>query len=122
MYSKIKYVLIAIVFVLISCNKGSFVSIRDTMLLNGSWHFELDTAKSGITEKWYTRTLTDSVKLPGTLDENKKGISNLDRLETMRLSREMMYAGMAWYQKTVVIPENWKGKDIRLMMERTKPT
>jgi Glycosyl hydrolases family 2, sugar binding domain/Glycosyl hydrolases family 2/Glycosyl hydrolases family 2, TIM barrel domain len=122
MYSKIKYVLIAIVFVLISCNKGSFVSIRDTMLLNGSWHFALDTAKSGITEKWYTRTLTDSVKLPGTLDENRKGIPNLNRLETMRLSREMMYAGMAWYQKTVVIPENWKGKDIRLMMERTKPT
>ena len=122
MYSKIKYVLIAIVFVLISCNKGSFVSIRDKMLLNGSWHFALDTAKSGITEKWYIRTLTDSVKLPGTLDENRKGIPNLNRLETMRLSREMMYAGMAWYQKTVVIPENWKGKDIRLMMERTKPT
>ncbi len=122
MYPKIKYVLIAIVFVLISCNKGSFVSIRDTMLLNGSWHFALDTAKVGITEKWYTRTLPDSVKLPGTLDENRKGIPNLNRLETMRLSREMMFAGMAWYQKTVVIPENWKGKNIRLMMERTKPT
>ncbi len=122
MYSKIKYVLIAIVFVLISCNKGSFVSIRDTLLLNGSWHFALDTAKAGITEKWYTRTFPDSVKLPGTLDENRKGIPNLKRLETMRLSREMMYAGMAWYQKTVAIPENWNGKDIRLMMERTKPT
>lgn len=122
MYPKIKYVLIAIVFVLISCNEGSFVSIRDTMLLNGSWHFALDTAKVGISEKWYARTLPDSVKLPGTLDENRKGIPNLNRLETMRLSRELMYAGMAWYQNTVVIPENWKGKEIRLMMERTKPT
>ena len=40
----------------------------------------------------------------------------------MRLSREMMYAGMAWYKKELTIPENWTGKCIRLMMERTKPT
>jgi hypothetical protein len=62
------------------------------------------------------------VILPGTLDENKKGIPNTNRLETMRLSRELTYAGMAWYQKTVIIPEAWKGHYIRLMMERTKPT
>ena len=82
----------------------------------------MDTAKVGIAEKWYSRTLSDSVKLPGTLDENKKGIPNTNRQETMRLSRELMYAGMAWYQKTITIPDNWKGQYIRLMMERTKPT
>ena len=114
MYSKFKYFLIVTVFVLISCNKGSFVSIRDTILLNGSWKFALDTAKVGIAEKWYIHALSDSVKLPGTLDENKKGIPNINRHETMRLSRELMYAGMAWYQKTVVIPENWKGRDIQI--------
>jgi hypothetical protein len=121
MYSKIKYFSIVTVLVLISCKEGSFVSIRDTISLNGSWNFALDTAKVGITEKWYTRTLSDSVRLPGTLDENKKGIPNINRQETMRLSRELMYAGMAWYQKTVVIPESWKARDIRLMIERTKP-
>jgi hypothetical protein len=122
MYQKFKYILITIMFVLTFCNKGSFVSIRDTLSLNGSWQFALDTAKVGIKEKWYSRTLPDSVKLPGTLDENRKGIPNTNRLETMRLSRELMYAGMAWYQKTMVIPENWKGRGIRLIMERTKPT
>jgi Beta-galactosidase/beta-glucuronidase len=122
MYLKFKYVIIAIVFVLASCNKGSFVPIHDTIYLNGSWNFALDSAKIGIAEKWYSRTLSDSVKLPGTLDENKKGIPNNNRQETMRLSREMMYAGMAWYQKTIIIPESWKGHYIRLMMERTKPT
>jgi len=122
MYSKIKYFSIVTVFVLISCNEGSFVSIRDTISLSGSWKFALDTAKVGIAEKWYTRTLSDSVRLPGTLDENKKGIPNINRQETMRLSRELMYAGIAWYQKTVVIPESWKARDIRLMIERTKPT
>ncbi|MEI8225491.1 MAG: sugar-binding domain-containing protein [Bacteroidota bacterium] len=98
------------------------MSQRETMLLNGSWQFALDTARIGIAEKWYAWTLSDSVKLPGTLDENKKGIPNTNRQETMRLSRELMYAGMAWYQKEVTIPKSWKGQIIRLMMERTKPT
>ena len=122
MFHKFKYVLIAMMFVVTSCNRGSFVPIHDTIYLNGSWKFALDTAKIGVTEKWYNRTLSDSVRLPGTLDENKKGIPNTNRLETMRLSRELMYAGMAWYQKTIIIPEAWSGHYIRLMMERTKPT
>jgi hypothetical protein len=122
MYYKFKYILIAIMFVAASCKKGPIVPIRDTIDLTGTWRFALDTAKVGIAEKWYSRTLTDSVKLPGTLDENKKGIQNTNRRETMRLSRELMFAGMAWYQKMVLIPENWKGQDIRLIMERTKPT
>ncbi|MGC1390303.1 MAG: sugar-binding domain-containing protein [Bacteroidales bacterium] len=122
MFYRFKYFLIALVLVGTSCNRGSFVPIHNTILLNGSWKFSLDTARKGIREKWYSRNLSDSVKLPGTLDENKKGIPNTNRLETMRLSREMMYAGMAWYQKEIVIPDTWNGNYIRLMMERTKPT
>ncbi|MCX6322517.1 MAG: hypothetical protein NTX93_12065 [Bacteroidia bacterium] len=122
LFQKLNFLLIAIPLVLTSCKNEPFVSQRETMLLNGSWQFALDTARIGIAEKWYARTLSDSVKLPGTLDENKKGIPNTNRQETMRLSRELIYAGMAWYQKEVTIPENWNGQNIRLMMERTKPT
>src|SRR5664279_6305763 len=122
MYHKFRYFLVAIVFIAASCNNGSFVPVHDTISLNGSWKFALDTAKTGITEKWYSHSLPDSVKLPGTLDENNKGIPNNKRMETMRLSRERMYAGMAWYQKSVIIPDNWNGQYVRLMMERTKPT
>ena len=122
MYHKLTYLLIAILFVAASCNKGALVSVHDTIYLDGSWRFALDTARVGISDKWYNSYLSDSVKLPGTLDENKKGIPNTNRQETMRLSREMMYAGTAWYQKIIVIPLNWKGQYIRLMMERTKPT
>ncbi len=122
MYCKFKYLLITTLLVVTACKNRSFVPIHDTISLEGSWKFALDTAGIGVFEKWYSRTFTDSVKLPGTLDENKKGIPNMNRQETGRLSREFMYAGMAWYQKSIIIPKNWKGQYIRLMMERTKST
>lgn len=105
-----------------SCKEKTVINTREVLTLEGSWKFALDTAGVGISEKWFTQELDDSVKLPGSLDENKKGIPNTNRQETMRLSREMMYAGMAWYQKEVTIPENWTGKNISYIMERTKPS
>ncbi len=111
-----------IILLMTSCNKVPQRSLRQTMLLDGTWKFALDTAGTGMTEKWFATSLADSVKLLGTLDENKKGIVNTNTQETMRLSREFMYSGMAWYQKEVNIPEAWKGKSIRLIMERTKPS
>lgn len=122
MHFKIRYHILAVLLIVTSCKNGSFVPVHDTISLNGSWKFALDTAKAGVNEKWYNHILSDSVKLPGTLDENGKGLPNLNKGETMRLSRERMYAGMAWYQKTVIIPDKWKGQYIRLLMERTKPT
>ena len=122
MFHKLSYVLFTLIFTIVACKNEPFVSQRDTIPLNGSWQFALDSNGIGIADKYFARRLTDSVRLPGTLDENKKGIPNRNRLETMRLSRELMYAGMAWYQKEVTIPEGWKGLNIRLMMERTKPT
>jgi hypothetical protein len=119
---KFKYLLIAILLIAVSCKRTGLVSVHNTMDLSGSWKFALDTGRVGITEKWYNRDLSDSVRLPATLDENKKGIPNTNRQETMRLSRELMFAGTAWYQKMIIIPENWKGKYIRLLLERTKPT
>ena len=122
MIRKFIFISLAICLLITSCKDKSFVSQRQTILLNGFWKFSLDTVGQGINEKWFARSLSDSVRLPGSLDENKKGIPNTNRQETMRLSRELMYAGMAWYQKEVTIPESWKGQIIRLMMERTKPT
>ena len=38
------------------------------------------------------------------------------------MSRPFRYQGKAWYQKEITIPENWEGKSIWLILERTKPT
>ncbi len=121
MMKKLCFVVVALVL-LTSCRKTAFVVVRETIPLSGSFRFALDTNGIGISEKWYLSFLSDSVKLPGTLDENNRGIPNTNRQETMRLSRERMYAGMAWYQKEITIPESWDGKKTRLIMERTKPT
>lgn len=90
--------------------------------LSGEWRFSLDPGNKGISELWATKTLNDFVRLPGTTDENKKGNLNSDKKETTHLSREYSWFGKAWYQRKVLIDKTWGGKNIQLVMERTKPT
>ena len=95
------------------------------MDLSGSWLFALDrqgTIHAG-------DALTETVKLPGTTDTNKKGnpLATLpseggEGYETTHLSRPWSYKGKAWYQREVEIPADWKGQPVYLRLERTKPT
>lgn len=122
MIKKSTPVILVIIFFLISCNNESYTTLRQIISLDGRWQFAIDSSGIGVEGKWYEADLSESINLPGTLDENDKGIINTDTVETMRLSRERTYSGPAWYRKEVNIPENWGGKDIRLIMERTKPS
>lgn len=90
-----------------------------TLPLDGTWKFQLDPKNAGMEEKWFTRELEDSIRLPGTTDENHKGIQQ-DERPTDRLMRPWFWKGPAWYQREVRIPESWKGKRITLFLERTK--
>jgi hypothetical protein len=92
-----------------------------TLPLAGAWQFRLDANDVGIKEKWFTRTFDDTVRLPGTTDENHKGIKK-DEQCTDRLSRVWYWKGPAWYQREVTIPADWKAKRITLFLERTKHT
>ncbi len=113
----------ALMIILItSCRQGSFDSLRSRIDMGGMWQFAMDTTGEGIASQWYLKELADSIVLPGTMDENRKGIPNTNHNETMRLSREFMYAGKAWYRKVVDIPDDWKDRHVTLIMERTKPT
>ena len=42
--------------------------------LSGTWQFELDEEKIGVEANWQNEQLADEVQLPGTTDENKKGV------------------------------------------------
>jgi len=92
-----------------------------TLSLAGTWKFRLDAGDVGVKEKWFDQRFDDTVKLPGTTDENQKGIKK-DEQCIDRLSRVWYWKGPAWYQRRVTIPKDWKGKRITLFFERTKHT
>jgi hypothetical protein len=92
-----------------------------TLSLAGTWKFRLDADDVGVTGRWFAQEFDETVQLPGTTDENHKGIKkNEQRVD--RLSRVWYWKGPAWYQRRAMIPDAWKGKRITLFLERTKHT
>lgn len=114
--------------------------------LSGEWRFEIDSLDKGVTERWFTRTLEDKIKLPGSMTTNGKGNditvntpwtgSIVDSSWFFKpeyaqyrqpgnikvpfwLQPVKYYKGAAWYQKTVTIPASWKGKQVALFIERS---
>lgn len=87
--------------------------------LKGRWLFRTAADSEGATAP--PTTAWDSVALPGTTDTNRKGQQNRYTGETTHLTRLYSYVGKAWYKKTVDIPRQWKGRQITLFLERTKP-
>ncbi len=89
--------------------------------LDGHWRFALDAKNEGVEGKWFGPALTDTIQLPGTTDEARKGTPNTAR-EPGRLTRVYPYVGAAWYQRDIDVPAAWAGKRIVLVLERTKIT
>lgn len=119
----IKMAVLLLVGGICSACTGQFpADTRARILLDGNWGLRLDTADTEITPQLLAEPCTDSLFLPGTTDIGKKGTYNTDMTLTTGLSREYVFEGKALYTKTVEIPEAWKGTDVRLVMERTKPT
>jgi len=87
--------------------------------LAGEWQFKLDPENKGIKDEWYSMSYEDKAVLPGTTDENKKGIFK-DETRDDRLSRIWYWVGAAWYQRQVNIPDTWLDKRITLFFGRTK--
>ncbi|MFI1772929.1 sugar-binding domain-containing protein [Thalassobellus citreus] len=113
--------------------------------LEGNWSYRLDKENVGLKEKWQTLKFKDTIQLPSSLRD--KGIGDNPTLTTewtgsiydstwffnpaMRkyrkkdslkfpfwLTPNKHYVGAAWYQKDIIIPENWKDKTIGLELER----
>lgn len=113
--------------------------------LSGEWKFAIDSLDQGISGKWFDQELADKVILPGSMTTNGKG--NDISLKTpwtgqivdssfykspeyakYRVSGNIKipfwlqplkyYKGAAWYQKEVVIPEDWSSQSVELFLER----
>lgn len=91
----------------------------DRLDLSGLWRFQLDPMGFGKTpgSELYLSKLTETIMLPGSTDEGGKGVQNIVA-HVDRLSRKFEYCGQAWYQREVVIPEAWQGKEVILSLER----
>lgn len=90
-------------------------SNRDKIDLAGEWDYILTLAPAEIPAEG---TLT----LPGTLDTNGVGIPVPVSDDTSQLSRRVTYTGPAIYSRRIVIPQEWEGKAITLLLERTRPS
>ena len=95
---------------------------RQQIDLQGKWQFALDPDSTGVSRNYPISTFNEEVILPGTTDTNKKGVALTNKEETTHLSRLFSYFGKAWYKRDVVIPASFKGREIILYLERTKPT
>jgi len=100
---------------------GSSAAQETSVSLAGTWQFRLDPDNVGVNQAWFAQQLDDTVTLPGTTDENHKGVLKNEARED-RLSRVWYWKGPAWYQKRVTIPDAWADKRVTLLLERSKNT
>ena len=74
---------------------------RDTIWLNTDWQFCTDKKSVGNTEKWFNGSLPQgrTVKLPHTWNIEEENQNHY---------------GWGWYQKKLVVPAEWKNKNVVL--------
>lgn len=128
------------IFLGCSSNKNS-----GTISLPGTWKFQTDTSDVGVSEEWFTNDLADVIELPGSMMQRGKGhdltlqtkwtgsiydssyyyapqYEGFRQPENLKfpfwLTPSKHYVGPAWYQKTIEIPEEWKGRQLNLHLER----
>ncbi|MCD7898916.1 MAG: beta-glycosidase [Bacteroides sp.] len=111
-----------IVFLLFACNIVSLEAQQNQVIdLSGYWNLFVDLEHKYSIDRKQDVLFTDTIILPATLDEAKKGIQQRSGTST-RLMRNYLFEGRAWYQKKVTIPASWKDKTKLLHLERTKVT
>lgn len=101
-----------------------FAQAQEKISLKGVWYVKLDSLDIGVQKQWFNQKFDQPIKFPGTLDD--AGIGERSHLSTEKLEKEVLlkltrkhsYIGAAWYSKEIIIPTNWKNKDIELFLER----
>jgi len=137
---RISLLFILVILIISGCSTAS-----RTIDLSGQWAFRIDPDDKGVSEKWFSGELSDTIQLPGSMTTNGKGndivlnnpwtgqivdsswfknpIYGKYRKEghikvPFWLQPIKYYVGAAWYQKKVEIPTDWQNKHIQLFLER----
>ncbi|MGD8781365.1 MAG: glycoside hydrolase family 2 TIM barrel-domain containing protein [Ignavibacteria bacterium] len=138
-------ILFASIFSIVLFTIGCSAQNEKSVSLSGEWNFQIDSLDVGESEHWFSKELSDNVKLPGSMAANGKGnditlqtewtggirdakwykrpsFAKFENPDSIRfpfwLQPVKKYTGAAWYQKEISIPSNWNDKDISLKLER----
>lgn len=141
----LQFIVAGLLITLLFASKACRHHSQQTIDLAGQWQFRMDPDGCGVDDNWFAGGFEETVELPGSMVENNKGYDIT--LETQWtggirnpgwykdpnyapyvepgnvrfpywLQPLKKYTGAAWYYKTVVIPDNWEGKTVRLTLER----
>ena len=64
---------ISLLFITLLCFSHQYlISSINTIDLKGKWAFAMDEKEVGVTDKWFSYQLNDSIVLPGSMVENLK--------------------------------------------------
>ncbi|ACB75035.1 coagulation factor 5/8 type domain protein [Opitutus terrae PB90-1] len=94
----------------------------ERMNLAGEWRFALAAPDPSFPQQPLPQVaFADAIALPGTTETNNKGPENSAR-ELGGLTRVRRFEGAAWYEREIEVPASWSGRQIELLLERTKYT
>src|SRR5690606_4394899 len=102
----LKYIHAILCCCIMSSAAAQHVSVREKIPLAGNWKFQLDSLGAGIKNNWQDSSFREEIKLPGTMEENRKG-NFVEQPTASHLNQTWKYIGAAWYQKEIEIPESW---------------
>lgn len=123
----------------------TFAQTRPTHALDGEWRLRLDRQDQGVNEGWHQAWPGQAIRLPGSLPG--QGIGDPVTTETpwvgslfdpsyftaeryapyrepgnikvpFWLQPETYYRGVAWYQREIEVPAEWRGRRVVLSLER----
>jgi Glycosyl hydrolases family 2, sugar binding domain len=137
-----------LIFFVISNLTSAFTQVATTknaIDLSGEWGFQIDALDEGTNARWFKKQLDDHIILPGSMLTNNKGFAVTENTKwtgniwdsiwyikpefekyrqpgntkiSFWLQPDKYYVGVAWYQKKVTIPANFKDGFNELILER----
>jgi hypothetical protein len=136
---------VSLLITFLALTGASSLAADQTISLAGQWRLELDGDDLGMKSRFFERSLSNHVTLPGTL--SAQGIGEEVKVDTKWIGQivdqsyftspeyevyrrpgnvkipfwlqpEKYYAGPAWYQRDFQVPAEWAGRRIALLLER----
>jgi hypothetical protein len=130
--------LICLTFLIFACNSPEDIQ------LSGEWGYRLDPDEIGVSQQWYSSSFDASIELPAALRDDSIGdvpslttdwtgsiydsswYFNPDLMKYRTgdikfpfwLTPVSHYKGMAWFQRSINIPQSWQGQRVSLDLER----